>query len=495
MIGESFRRAFWLIASLIFVTLISFGVLSAAIAPAQGQDDLPIFLNPTPGRVERLATQLVSQLVSGNQADNSEGVAQAASQLAELGGAALPSVLPLLDSLTPEGRAQVAIALAPVRRRMGFESRAVPDVNRAILFWGRFWEEHAIDYRPVVAERAVSRLALRSTPLRQAEVRRLDTYALDALQKAVREESSADNISRLSRLTHQAALIAGRPELAVSAKAGRDTAVAKIAQWEQWWARNRSRYKTYRGSERITAMLRDTRYGEWVTQLIGGRLGTLRSGQPVGQALKDGLWVTLPLALFGLLGVWLARSLPWFFCGFSLGGKQLFGPTSRVFMTSIPVVVLLVVFERVNWVPGNNVWVGGGFVFLAGSFGVLRAVRPSVEPRQAVWFCRTLLALGIRSELAEYTAGGTGSPVGDLHWGADASRLVTVVFVVESVLGLSGLGTRTLEAFRYRELNWLMAVTMATACCIGAIQLLRDAVRSESLQRFRSDDNLSDWSK
>src|SRR5690554_4114503 len=121
------RRVLWLGPTLILVTLLAFGVLASALPEQAGVPHLPLYLNPAPSGVEQLALQALTTVARSGAEHEA-----AARELARLGGAALPFVLPALDTLTPEGRARVAQALAPVRARMGFEP-VVEDRGQEVL--------------------------------------------------------------------------------------------------------------------------------------------------------------------------------------------------------------------------------------------------------------------------------------------------------------------------------------------------------------------------
>jgi hypothetical protein len=191
--GSLLRRLLWLGPALLAVTLLAFGVLSTALPSQSNSSSLPLFFNPDPGAVERLSLAALERVAEGSGGDEA-----ARAELLALGGAALPFVLPALDSLHPAARVRVVRALRPLGVRMGFE----PDANaeREVVFWSRFWEEHSIDFRPIVAERAVSRLASRSTALREAEVRQLDTYALDQLVAQMLPVVDGADAARLEKL-------------------------------------------------------------------------------------------------------------------------------------------------------------------------------------------------------------------------------------------------------------------------------------------------------
>src|SRR5688572_19820927 len=95
------RRLLWLGPTLLVITLVTFGVLSHVLERPAAGPTLPLFFNPDPGAVERLARAAIRDVAGGALAPADAGV------LSELGGAALPIVLPALDSLEPEGRARV----------------------------------------------------------------------------------------------------------------------------------------------------------------------------------------------------------------------------------------------------------------------------------------------------------------------------------------------------------------------------------------------------
>src|SRR5688572_13907201 len=113
------RRLLWLGPALVLVTLVTFGALSLALRLDARQGGagggVPLFFNPEPGSIERLARGALRSVAESEHAPLAEA------ELVQLGGAALPFVLPALDSLSPEGRARVVRALRPVGARMGFE--------------------------------------------------------------------------------------------------------------------------------------------------------------------------------------------------------------------------------------------------------------------------------------------------------------------------------------------------------------------------------------
>src|SRR5690606_13925331 len=127
---------------------------------------------------------------------------RAAAQLATLGGAALPHILPRLDELDPKGRARVSMALEPVARRMGIGTDMdLGDPESASLFWTRFWQDREFDFRPIVVRRLVKQLAQRSLALRRDDVVQLDTFALPELVRALGRVNHSEDVERVSRLS------------------------------------------------------------------------------------------------------------------------------------------------------------------------------------------------------------------------------------------------------------------------------------------------------
>jgi peptide/nickel transport system permease protein len=463
------RRLLWLGPAIVLMTMVTFGALSLAVRVDGDAESLPLFFNPEPGAVERLSASAMSRVASP-AAD-----LEAAAELARLGGAALPFVLPALDSLSPGGRARVVAALRPVGARMGLEIDPSWEPSREVLFWNRFWEEHAIDYRPVVARRAVLRLVQKSTLLRDAEVRQLDTFALDELMRQLGPVQAAADVDRIRHLSEISLdMLAGPPSQRgawrLPPQAGVDEARFVASTWTDWWSDNRTRYRTYSGTERVTAMLRDTRYGGWVMQAVRHDFGLLESGRPVGEVLREGVLVSFPLLLGGILGAFLTaalggvmaalvprRSLRWLTLLFTL-------------RAALPVVIVAALAALWLGPAARHVWVGVLLMCVAGAplAALHRGVRLETLGSD---FLRTLESLGVARWRIALTTLRLSSAAIVVQLGAQLSSLITLTFVVEYALGLSGLGTKTIEALKQPDLNWLMAVTIILALFIGLLQV------------------------
>jgi ABC-type dipeptide/oligopeptide/nickel transport system permease component len=459
------RRLLWLGPTLLAITLVTFGVLSSALPADPELAELPLFFNPEPGAVERLASEAFQQIVS---ADGQQPEAERT--LATLGGAALPYVLPALQAQSPEGRARVVRALRPVAARMGLDiadrkTDERRDPSREVLAWTRFWEEHAIDYRPSVARRAVLRLAQRSTQLRDTEVRQLDTYALDELIAQMPPDGTSD-IERTRRLAQLAADITGQVGLVLPAEAELLQAEALASAWQDWWARRRSRYETYTGTERVAAMLRDTRYGSWAAQAVRRKLGLLRGGRPVWDVLREGASVTLPLFACGLLGAWLGAAAAGIVRSFGARRWTRWLDVGAVAGSGLPALLLAVLAVRWLGSAASSLWLAGLLMLVAGAPLAVIAGSSSAAGSSA-GFVRTLAALGVSRWRAGLATLRLSSARLVVLLGAHLSNLLTLTCVVEYVLGLGGLGSETIAALREPDLNWLMAITVGAALFAG----------------------------
>src|SRR5579864_5361378 len=121
MLRYALRRILWAIPTLIATSLILFFVTTltpdpaAPATPAEAREptadasleeqrrsrflDLPRFLNVDPQDVRSRAREALSHVAAGDARQE-----LAAASLCRLGGAALPFILPLLESLSPDAR-------------------------------------------------------------------------------------------------------------------------------------------------------------------------------------------------------------------------------------------------------------------------------------------------------------------------------------------------------------------------------------------------------
>ncbi|MCC6213651.1 MAG: hypothetical protein IT376_02195 [Polyangiaceae bacterium] len=239
----------------VVAALFAFWLVSGGAAP----DARPVFFELSPTDVSRRAPALAERVAAGGP----EAPA-AASELARLGGAALPHVLPRLDALGPTERGRVAVALEPIARRMGLtegEELASPeDANR---FWSRYWLDRSADFHPAIARRAVQRLSTRALAGRRGDVIALDTYALEAILEALGEIETERDVVRVRRLLALAARSTGSAEQLPRDATIADARAAAL-RWRLWWTEHRRDYVTRSGAARAFAVLTDTRFGRWL---------------------------------------------------------------------------------------------------------------------------------------------------------------------------------------------------------------------------------------
>ena len=154
-VRRALRRLASILLTLFATSLLSLWALSQlsdGLGSPRGQ--LPTFFNPAPRSARVLAESSIEAFARGGDE------LRAARELNRLGGAALPHVLAQFDALSPAVRGKLALALSPIAGRMAIASPndfATPEA--AVLFWTRFWQDRAIDFKPQLVRRLVTRLA------------------------------------------------------------------------------------------------------------------------------------------------------------------------------------------------------------------------------------------------------------------------------------------------------------------------------------------------
>jgi peptide/nickel transport system permease protein len=507
MLRYALRRILWAIPTLVGISLIVFFLTTlipdpvrraaptTPSTPSTGQArdpadvhleearrarflDLPRFFNANPLDVSARAEECVVHIA----ADDAER-ADSARRLTELGGAALPHVLPALESLPPEARGRVALALTPLAERMGIAANE--DLSRADLaatFWTRFWEDRSLDFTHPAVQRAVTRLVEHGTDLRERDLRVVDTFALPEIMQAIAD--GPDRVA-LARLTRLAAHATGRghelPEAAGS------TLMRRIlADWREYWYVHRTEFVVLDGAERVSATVGETRYGKWIMRAATGHLGiSIRDGEPIADKLMDRAPITLlitTLAMFlsyalaipiGVLTAWRKRGRIDFTFAFGL-----------FVLYSLPTFWTAELLRRAFESGLAN----------ESNTGADRLILPVIA-----------LALGSLATLSRYqriamldvirqdyirTARAKG--VSTLRWllvhalrnallptvtlaGLQLPALLGGAFVVEEVFAVPGLGYETLRAVESHDAAWLMA-TVVLAAVVTTVGLIASDV-------------------
>jgi hypothetical protein len=280
----TFRRVFprllRLLLTLCVVGLVGFyGAANSARRPSSGWPfrHLPVFLNLAPKDVRGRALAAMRAVAQ----DDPRVADPGRRELLRLGGAALPHVLPQLDSLEPSARGRVAVALGPLGLRMRVASADdVSTPERALLFFSRYWQDRSIDFRPVTVRRAVERLAERSLTLRRDDVLHADTYALEALIQGLGDVHTDRDVARVGRLNPVLMHITGRGEPLPNG-AGVSDARRVVERWRVLWLREGADYTVLEGPRRVAALVTETQFGKWLAQAVWWRLGRARSGAEV----------------------------------------------------------------------------------------------------------------------------------------------------------------------------------------------------------------------
>jgi peptide/nickel transport system permease protein len=477
MLRYALRRVLWAIPTLLATSLVLFFVTS--LAPDPGRDskdpaveearrtrflDLPRFVDTHPRDVVSRSAEAV-QLVAGGGPDAELGERE----LARLGGAALPYVLPLLETLAPDPRGRVAVALAPVAERIG---AGRPDdllhPESAALFWARFWDDRALDFTRVAVDRAVARLVEHGSDLRESDLVAVDTYALPELMRAVTTTTDGIALERLTRIARHAT---GRgPVLAEDATP--DQTRRAVADWEEWWFVHATDFVALDGGGRILAFATETRYGKWLARAVRGRLGvSVVDGEPIAEKLRERAPLTLLVCGLAMLLSWTA-AVPIGALGAWRRGKR-FDVSSSVVLFLLYATPTFAMAEILRWLTMGRAIEGARIVLAvlalsAGSLATLsRWQRSAMLEVVSQDFIRTAHAKGLPAwRVAVVHALRNALLPSVTLAGIHLPALLGGAFVVEEVFGLPGVGFETIRAVEAHDASWLMAVVLASAVAV-----------------------------
>ena len=380
-----FPRAMRLLLTFVAVALVGFyGAAQSAKRAGSSWPfgHLPVFLNLAP---EDVRSRAVAAMRIAAAPDGPATLA-ARSELQRLGGAALPHILPLLDSLEPAARGRVALALGPVALRMRVAT--VDDVatpESAILFFGRFWQDRSIEFRPTTVRRAVTRLSERSLTLRREDVIHADTYALEALVTALGEVESPADVARVARLHPVLMHVTGRGTPLPNAP-NVEQAARAVESWQRLWLEEGADYTVLEGPRRVAALITETQYGKWLAQAFLWRLGRAADGERVAtrvsaalpaSALHVLLLLTLAVAGAAASALWDRSS------GLAERARSRVATTAASLVASYPVVLTVAL----------------AFELKSGRLGVLSLCADSLRRGDVNLMMGALLGLTLLSEL------------------------------------------------------------------------------------------------
>jgi peptide/nickel transport system permease protein len=416
---------------------------------------LPLFFNRHPVSVRELSAAAMRGIARGGSA-----ASPAAVELARLGGAALPYVLPALDSLDPDSRVRVALALTPVAQRM--EVATAEDLvsgDQAVLFWTRFWQDRAIDFRAPAVRHLTTRLAERSIALRREDLIHVDTFALPALIDALGEVKTEADVARVQRLnsvlSHVTGMVSPLPPNASVADAQR-----YVDAWLDFWELHGTEYSELDGPRRLTATFAETQYGKWLTDVLRGGLGRTQAGRPALALVRRGLPTTLLLLLVGLGG---GFSLAVAWTRFERRAKTLSSRYASVLAGTALAAIPCATFVRLLS--------GTGAGFLSAALLVMLTTAAWVSRHVA----RSAMSPGHISPIT--AAFSVSAPLGATY----PPFVLSAIVLVELAFELPGLGGAAARALRAGDVDAWMATSLALALATLVSRQVADLVRPKAI--------------
>lgn len=429
-------------------------------APESPFAALPLYFNRQPSGVRERAEAAMRAIAQGGPS-----AAPAASELARLGGAALPYVLPALDSLDPDSRTRVALALTPVAERMDVASRDdLVSGDQAVLFWTRFWQDRAIDFRAPAVRHLTARLAERSLALRREDLIHVDTFALPALIEVLGDVRTPADAERIARLSSVLRHVTGNA-VPLPASPSVPEARAAVDSWRNFWDQHASEFTPLDGPRRLTATFAETQYGKWLTDVLRGGLGRTRAGERALSEVTRALATTLWLLLFGL-GAGFSLAVAW-----ARFERRMHRPLVRYLsglLGAALVAIPCATFARA----------------LASTHAGYLAATALVTITTAAWVSRHLarstLVPGHVSPLAN--AFSVSTPLGVTY----APFVLSAVVLVEHAFSLPGLGVLATGALKSGDVNEWMAASLTLALATLLLRQGGEWLRPRLALRARS---------
>lgn len=411
---------------------------------------LPVFFNARPIGVRERVARDVSSIARG-EAD----AASAANELTRLGGAALPHLLPALDTLDPRSRERVASALTPIAVRMEVASGSeLADGAQAVLFWTRFWQDRAIDFRAASVRHLALRLAERSIALRREDLIHVDTFALPALIDVLGEVRGPQDVARVARLDSVLAHVTGLPPLCPPG-AGLADAERAVETWRDHWDLHGSEYVVLDGPRRLAASFVETQYGKWLASVLRGGLGRTLRGERSLDLVQQGLLTTSFLLFVGLGG------------GFTLGvawtrfERRRHGMPAR-FLSAIAGTVLAAV-PCATFVS-----------LLSGRAAGYASATLLVMLTTAAWVSRHLARSTMSASVSPIAAAfSVSAPLGATY----PPFVLSAIVLVELMFRLPGLGRTAAESLATGDVNAWMAASLSLSLTTLLLRQLADLIR------------------
>ena len=453
------RRLFGIALTLIAVSV---GLFWASVSYARRPGNprvspfaaFPVFFNPRPAGVRDRAESALQAIARGGQP-----AVAARISLARLGGAALPYVLPALDTLDPRSRERVALALTPVAVRMEVaHSEELADGAQAVLFWTRFWQDRAIDFRVASVRHLTARLAERSIALRREDLIHVDTFALPALIEALGRVETISDVARVQRLNSVLAHVSGLPVFCAP-----DASVAdarKVADtWHDFWDLHGSEYTLLDGPRRLAATFLETQYAKWLAAVLRGGLGRTQHGERALDLVTDGLATTSFLLFIGLGG------------GFPLGVVWTrFERRSHKYATRTVSAILGTALAAIPCATFVRLFAGPGA-------GLASAVC-LVTITTAAWVSRHLARSTMSQSVSPLAAAfSVSAPLGATY----PPFVLSAIVLVELIFQLPGLGRTAALSLASGDVNAWMAASLSLTSASLLLRHAADLIRPRAL--------------
>ncbi len=507
MLRYALRRVLWSIPTLLATSLFLFLVVTtlapppvapAGAAPADAETvrleearrsqffDLPRFFNAEPRDVRSHARDALALVATEDTQAQEEG----AQALQHLGGAALPYVLPLLDTLSPEARGRATVALAPVAERMGLADRTgLEHPETATPFWTRFWDDRALDFTRTAVDRGVERLAEHGSDLRESDLTALDTFALPEILHAITTGTDRATLERLTRIAHQAS----ERGTVIAQDAPADEVHRAVADWQEWWFVHATDFVALDGADRAIAVVTETRYGKWVRRAASGELGlSVIDGAPIAEKLRMRAPVTFLVCGLAMALSW-ALAVPIGALGAWRRGKAFDIASSAAMFVfyAVPTFAVAELLRRTatsHGVEGDRVLLAVAALAVGSLATCARWQRAAMLDVVGQDFVRTAHAKGLSGPrvLVVHALRNALMPTVTLA-GLHLPALLGGAFVVEEVFGLPGVGYETLRAIEAHDAAWLMAVILVAAVAITAGLVASDIVYGVLDPRVREE--------
>jgi len=499
MLRYTIRRILWAIPTIFGISIVAFLVttlipeppplsavdLSDALARDPGAYDayveqrrsmaldLPTFVNEAPRDVRSIVAECV-----GHLAKNDAYASIAAHELAKIGGAAFPHLLPTLDRLPPDARKRVAIALLPIAERMGQgEDRRAHNPDSAPTFWVQLWEDRSLEFTGAAIRRGVQRLLRGATAGRERDLIEVDTFALPELMAAMADKTvDEDGVARLSQV---ASHVSGH-EVLTPLTMTPDAQARIRKEWLAWWSTHRQDYVALDAGDRIFATLAETRYGRWLLGAATGELGTTsRDGELASRKLLQCAPITLTLTLAAMF-LSFAVAVPVGVITARRRGQRVDHVLASVMflLYSLPNYFFAELLVHALG-PGSSTTLRAWLAMLvmaASAVATLsRFQRASMLDVLGQDYVRTARAKGLRETrvLVVHALRNAIVPTVTLA-GMQFPFLFGAAIVVEEVFDLHGMGYETLRAVESHDAAWLVVTVLVVALATTATLLASD---------------------